>query len=103
MIFVETSIFTKRLNELMLDDEYREFQQFLANNPESGKLIKNSGGLRKIRTPLGSHGKSSGARVIYYYVEPDSHIRLLLIYAKSEQDNLTDKQLKLLRNIVERW
>lgn len=103
MIFVETPIFTKLLKELMNDDEYCEFQQFLANNPEAGKVIKGSGGLRKVRVPLGSDGKSGGARVIYYYVHPDSHIRLLLIYPKNKQDDLTDKQLKLLKNIVERW
>lgn len=103
VILVETPIFTKLLKELMDDDEYREFQQFLANNPEAGKVIKGSGGLRKVRVPLGSHGKSGGARVIYYYVQPDSHIRLLLIYPKNEQENLTNEQLKLLKNIVERW
>ncbi len=103
MIFVETAVFTRLLKQLMSDDEYRVFQQHLANNPDSGKLIKNSGGLRKIRWGRDSQGKSGGVRVIYYYLQPDSQIRLLLIYPKNEQDNLTDKQLKLLKNIVERW
>jgi len=103
VIFVETAIFTKCLKGLMQDDEYRQFQQFLANQPTAGKLIKSSGGLRKIRWGFETQGKSGGVRVIYYYVQPDSHIRLLLIYPKSEQDNLSDKQLKLLKNIVERW
>ncbi|MDP4536273.1 hypothetical protein Q3O60_08740 [Alkalimonas collagenimarina] len=103
MIFVETTIFTKRLKELMSEDEYRKFQQYLANTPNAGKIIKGSGGLRKVRWGMQTHGKSGGVRIIYYYVQPDSHIRLLLIYPKNEQDSLTDKQLKLLRDIVERW
>ncbi|MEE2023175.1 type II toxin-antitoxin system RelE/ParE family toxin [Alkalimonas mucilaginosa] len=103
MIFVETAVFTRLLKQLMSDDEYRVFQQHLANNPDSGKLIKNSGGLRKIRWGRDSQGKSGGVRVIYYFLQPDNQIRLLLIYPKNEQDNLTDKQLKLLKNIVERW
>lgn len=103
MIFVETTIFTKLLKELMRDDEYREFQQYLANNPESGKLIKGGEGLRKVRWGLEKHGKCGGVRVIYYYVQPDSHLRMLLIYPKNEQDNLTEKQLKQLVAAVNRW
>ncbi|WP_442886507.1 hypothetical protein [Arsukibacterium sp.] len=103
VLFIETTIFTKLLTALMNDDEYREFQQFLANAPEAGKVIKGSGGLRKVRWGLKSHGKSGGVRVIYYYVQPDSHIRLLLIYPKNEQDDLTDQQLKALVDAVKRW
>jgi hypothetical protein len=40
VIFVETHIFTKLLKELMNDDEYRAFQQFLATHPEAGKVKK---------------------------------------------------------------
>lgn len=103
VIFVETTIFTKHLKALIPDDEYRKFQQFLVNQPEAGKVIKGSGGLRKVRWGSESQGKSGGVRVIYYYVQPDSHIRLLLIYPKSEQTTLTDKQLKILKDIIERW
>lgn len=66
VIFVETTMFRKLLKELMNDDEYREFQQFLANNPKAGKVIKGSGGLRKVRRALDAQGKSGGAQVIYY-------------------------------------
>lgn len=49
MIIVETSIFTKLIKELMSDDEYRALQEALVNRPDMGALIKDSGGLRKVR------------------------------------------------------
>jgi len=49
LTFIETSVFTKRVKELMSDDNYRCLQTALINDPEFGDLIKGSGGLRKIR------------------------------------------------------
>ena len=48
MIFIETPIFTADLNEFLTDDEYTEFQQYLADNPRSGEVIQDTGGLRKV-------------------------------------------------------
>ena len=39
--------------------------------------------------------------MIYYWYVAGSQILMLLIYAKSEQDDLTPQQLKVLRKIVE--
>ena len=92
MIFIETSIFTEDVLSLLTDDEYTDFQQFLANNPLAGDVIQQTGGLRKIRWVSGGKGKRGGVRVIYYHVTADSQIRLLLMYKKSLQDNLTMEQ-----------
>jgi len=48
------------------------------------------------------HGKRGGARVIYYWVVPDCQIFMLLAYAKNEQENLSEGQLKLLRTLVKK-
>ena len=47
MLFIETSIFTKQIKELLSDDEYRELQQELLVQPDKGDLIKNGGGILK--------------------------------------------------------
>ena len=47
--FVETSIFTKRIQALLTDEEYQGLQQVLAENPKAGEVIPGGGGLRKIR------------------------------------------------------
>jgi mRNA-degrading endonuclease RelE of RelBE toxin-antitoxin system len=103
MVFIETPIFTEDVLVLLSDDEYREFQQYLADNPLSGDPIQKTGGLRKIRWSSGGKGKRGGVRIIYYYVTAASQIRLLLIYKKGVKDDLTEKEKKILRQINEGW
>ncbi|EPA3167125.1 type II toxin-antitoxin system RelE/ParE family toxin [Yersinia enterocolitica] len=103
MIFIETEIFTEDCKILLNDDEYRAFQQHLADNPTSGDVIQHTGGLRKIRWSSGGKGKRGGVRVIYYYKVDASHIRLLLIYKKGIKDDLSEAEKKILRQLNERW
>lgn len=103
MVIVETSLFTRLIKALMSDDEYRVLQVALISRPGLGDLIPGSGGLRKVRWSTTGQGKRGGVRVIYYWVVDDEHIRMLYVYPKGKQANLTQTQLKQLRNIVERW
>ncbi|WHZ10130.1 MAG: RelE-like translational repressor toxin [Burkholderiaceae bacterium] len=66
MEFVETPTFTRMVTALLSDDEYREMQNELAEDPERGDLIKGGGGIRKLRHAMQGRGKSGGVRVIYY-------------------------------------
>ncbi|MCY1179849.1 Toxin HigB-2 [compost metagenome] len=103
MIFIETPVFTRQINELVDDETYRELQQQLIANPEAGDLIQGTGGLRKIRIAAKGHGKRGGARVIYYHFVSASQIAFLLAYPKGEQEDLTSDQKKALRQVVEKW
>ncbi|MBD2802571.1 type II toxin-antitoxin system RelE/ParE family toxin [Xenorhabdus sp. M] len=103
MIFIETPIFTEDCKELLSDDEYREFQQYLADNPAAGDVIQHTGGLRKVRWSSGGKGKRGGVRVIYYHKVDASHIRLLLIYKKGIKDDLSESEKKVLRTLNEGW
>jgi len=51
MTFIETSVFSRQIRNLISDDEYRQFQQELIFNPAAGDIIRGSGGLRKIIYP----------------------------------------------------
>jgi mRNA-degrading endonuclease RelE of RelBE toxin-antitoxin system len=102
VIFVETSVFTRRVTQLLPDDDYRELQASLVENPEKGAIIPGSGGLRKIRWSGSGHGKRGGSRIIYYWATNKGQILMLFINAKNERDNLTSEQLKLLSRIVEK-
>ncbi|MFC1859688.1 hypothetical protein ACFL9U_16915 [Thermodesulfobacteriota bacterium] len=100
MLFIETPIFTKLVTDLIPDDEYRKIQLALVLRPEAGKIIRGSGGLRKIRWKSGGSGKQGGLRLIYFWDVPQDRIYMLLIYKKSKQEDLTQNQLKILRNLV---
>jgi hypothetical protein len=102
MVIIETPIFTKRIQELITDDEYRLLQTHLVNRPDVGQIIPGSGGLRKLRWSAGGHGKRGGIRSIYYWFVSQDIILVLYAYPKNEQDNLTPEQLKQLKKIVEK-
>lgn len=103
MIFVETPLFTSQIKLLLTDDDYGVFQRALAENPQAGDVIPGTGGLRKVRVAAKGHGKSGGARVIYYHFVSASRIGLLFAYPKNEQVNLTPAQKAALRKIIEQW
>ena len=87
----------------MSDEDYRALQEALITRPESGDVIKGSGGLRKIRWKLEGQGRRGGIRVIYYWVTANDQFRMLYVYRKSKQADLTTDQLATLKSIVERW
>jgi hypothetical protein len=101
MVFRESRAFSRRLAELMSDEDFRLLQVSLLLRPDQGKVIPRGGGLRKMRWALAGRGKSGGARIIYHWFVAQSVIYLLLIYSKNEQEDLTPEQLKLLRKTVE--
>lgn len=103
VIFIETSVFTRQVQELLTDEEYAVFQVSLAAQPLSGAVIEGTGGLRKVRVAVKGRGKRGGARVVYYYVSSAAQIRLLLIYAKGRKDDLSEDEKRILRSLNERW
>ena len=85
----------------MEDESYARLQAHLAKRPDAGDLIRASGGMRKIRWAGSGRGKRGGLRVIYYWWTGKERISMLLVYPKSEQDDLTGDQIKLLRKALE--
>lgn len=100
MEFIETPTFTRLILALLSDDEYRELQNALVEDPARGVLIKGGGGIRKLRHAISRHGKSSGIRVIYYWLKDRAQIYMLVAYPKSKKDNLSDKETAILRELV---
>lgn len=100
MEFIETSIFTKRVTEILTDDEYRFLQIELLKNPKAGILISRGKGLRKYRWSASGKGKRGGVRIIYYLYLLDEKIYMLFPYKKSDQGDLTFEQMKILINYV---
>lgn len=90
--------FDKQLKRLVkkypsLKKELAELIGTLASVPEMGTDLGN--GCYKIRLAIASKGKgkSGGARVITYVTIKDEAVFLLSIYDKSEQHDISDKEL----------
>jgi len=102
MRIIETPIFTKRVKEILSEEEYRLFQIKLIDDPEAGNIIKSSGGIRKIRWSGSGRGKRGGSRILYYWFNTQGVLLMLFIFKKNESDDLTKVQLKQLGTIVEK-
>jgi hypothetical protein len=100
MVILETPVFTKQITELLDDESYAKLQYQLRLNPEIGDLIPGTGGLRKVRWKAEGRGKRGGIRVIYYWHGLDDVTYMLLAYAKNQQENLTDAQKRILKQLV---
>lgn len=100
--FIETTVFTRRLRALGLEDDLQALQEFLLANPQAGDLDPGTGGLRKVRVAARGKGKSGGARVHYLYLAQVSVIYLIFVYGKDDQVTLTEQQKKQLKAIVDK-
>lgn len=92
----ETSIYTKLVNDIFDHDEQGELNAYIAQNAHLGDVIPQSGGCRKIRYAQKGVGKSGGVRVIYYNQLDNGIINLLVIYAKTKNENIPAHILKQL-------
>lgn len=107
--FVETSIFTKQIRAIATDDELKDLQVELIALPEKGDLIRDTGGLRKIRMAVGNKGKSGSVRVVYFWAHAEKiylilahakKIYLILAYAKNVKDSLSKDEKSELKKLV---
>jgi hypothetical protein len=103
VIFIETPVFEEDIQQLMPDETYAEFQQHLADHPNAGDVIQDTGGIRKLRWNLPGTGKRGGVRVIYYWRVAEDQILMLLAYKKTKQTDLTPAQKRALKTVVENW
>ena len=103
MIFIESAVFTRQVQELLTDDEYGRLQQRLAAHPKMGAVIQDTGGLRKIRWAAEGSGKRGGVRVIHYHVSAQAQCRMLLVYRKGVKDDLSAAEKRVLRRLNEEW
>ncbi|PYQ28846.1 MAG: hypothetical protein DMF56_14325 [Acidobacteria bacterium] len=100
--FRETDLFTRRITVLLSGDEYAELQGALIVNLDAGDLIRETGGLRKLRwsQQRRGRGKRGGIRIVYYRHVVGSLIYMLLAYSKDELDDLSASQRRMLAGLV---
>lgn len=92
---VELPSYTAAADKAKLTEEERDFVlDYLMANPDAGDLIKGTGGLRKVRIPRETTGKSGGLRVLTAYFMREDLVFLISVYAKTKQADLTPDQRK---------
>jgi len=100
LIFIESRLFERIRDRYLDDDQYRLLQAVLMERPESGDLIRGSGGIRKVRWSERGKGKSGGLRVIYYLITRREHLLFLTVYRKSEMSDLSPAEIRRLRDLI---
>jgi len=96
----ETEPFQKKANQLLSDGEKSDLIAYLSENPQSGVLIQNTGGIRKLRWARSGGGKSGGVRVIYYFHSDMMPLYLLAVFGKNEKANISMKEKRVLSKLV---
>jgi hypothetical protein len=101
-LFIELPSFRSDWKALGLTDaDLRRLQEELLADPQVGKIMQGTGGVRKMRFAFNNRGKSGSVRVIYVDFEIREKLFLLTAYPKSEKDNLTKSERNELKNLVE--
>ena len=100
MRLIETPIFTEDVERDLSLEEYRQLQVALLLRPTQGDLIRGSGGLRKIRWRRPGMGKRGGLRAIYFWEALSETFYMLMVYRKNDQEDLTPKQVAIMRRLV---
>lgn len=98
---VELPGYEKAIEGVLTPDEASGLVAFLAQHPDDGAVIPNTGGIRKLRWGARGKGKSGGARIIYYFRDLNMPLYLLTAFSKGEKINVTKKEEAALRRVVD--
>jgi hypothetical protein len=98
---VETLLFQKQWPLYWTEEERGEFAVYIAESPDAGDVVPESGGIRKVRWRRAGSGKSGGVRVIYFVRMAEEEVVLLTLYAKAKTDNIAGAKLKEIRRALE--
>lgn len=89
-----------RASKLLTETERDAIVTMLAKDPTCGEVMKDTGGVRKVRIPVAGRGKSGGARVIYYFYNESMPLFVYAVYAKNEKANLSAAERRLMAQLT---
>lgn len=101
--FIQTKVFSKKWDQFgFTDEDLRLLELDLLEKSNKYPVIQGTGGLRKCRIRLQNKGKSGGARVIYVNFVALETIYLITVYAKNEQEDITEAEKKEFKVLIEK-
>lgn len=102
--FFELEPFVRRWEKYRFpDEELGNLQIEILAAPKRHPVIKGTRGLRKMRySPVSwSKGRSGALRVCYVYFERLSVVVLVIVYSKSEADDIPESIVPALNNAID--
>ena len=101
-VFVELPAFERHRAGYLDDAGFARLQTELMKDPEAGEVIRDSGGLRKLRFAdrRRGKGKRGGLRVIYYWWSAGMQFWLYTLYDKDEMADLDARQRRTLKDML---
>jgi len=73
----------------------------LSSSPNAGRLIKGTGGVRKLRWAKEDTGKSGAYRIIYFFHSEDIPLFALNAFAKNEKANISNAERNELKQLTD--
>jgi len=106
-LIIQTKTFSDDLDALiaenkLLASDYKELEKLLSIRPDSGALIPETGGLRKIRLKSSSKGKRGGFRVCYFDFPEYEQLFFIVIERKNEQENISKADKAVFKKLIEK-
>lgn len=96
-----TPRFMRLAKKAMTSEALQELIDTLSLDPEQGAIIRDSGGIRKIRWETGKGGgKRGGLRVLYYY-DGEYIVLLVTLFKKSDHENIDAGEKAEIRKLID--
>jgi len=91
----------KRLRKLGASAlDLSEMEHAIISDPKGGDVVKDAGGLRKMRFGYASTGKRGGGRTIYYDHTSDDALIFVTAYPKVDKEDITADERKLFGELI---
>lgn len=85
----------------LTDEDLRRLENEILKDPEAAPVMRETGGLRKMRFAFENRGKSGSARVCYVDFIVKETVFLITAYPKNEKENLSKAERSSIRKVIE--
>jgi len=99
---VSLSGYESQVSALLNEEERMAMEFYIACAPEDHPVIPGAGGFRKARWARRGKGKSSGFRVVYFFLTEPGRTYMAAIYAKSRKETLSAADQHVLARLAAR-
>lgn len=93
--------YTTDADEYFEPEEHDQLRNFLALNPERGRVLADTGGVRVLQWPIKLRSGTKPARVVYYFHDLNMPLYLLALYKSGERIPLTARWRAKIKGLVD--